>query len=396
MPEPFRPDEPALAAYVHIPFCKSKCSYCDFYSCPGQPPEKLAAYTAAVISEITATARIENRTKTMRLRSVFLGGGTPTIMPAEQLAAILDSLRENYGLSPDGEFTLEANPGTVTSESLGQLRRAGFNRISFGLQAAQPHLLQLLGRTHDMQDFVKSLELAKAAGFESCNADIMFGLPGQTVEDVEETVAKLLLLPIDHVSFYSLSLEEHTPLKAACDQAPGLLPEEETERLQYRRIAQILKQAGFVHYEISNAARPGRECLHNLVYWHARPYLGFGAAAHSYRRGVRRANVADIDEYIAVWTSGAVPSRLPFPGSDDLEIIDREGAMKETMILGLRLLTGVSAAEFAGRFGVSLNDVFGPVIDRLAGRGLLAVQDGRVRLTRTGLDLANQVFMAFI
>lgn len=378
------------AAYVHIPFCVQKCTYCDFISFANRTVADQVAYCLALRHEIAAFG--DHR----KLETVFVGGGTPTVLPAEELAAILHALEMAFGLTENGEYTLEANPGTVTLEGLVQCRQAGFNRISFGLQAIQPHLLATLGRIHSSEDFTASVEMAVKAGFQSINADIMFGLPDQTLEDVAATVDFVLKLPVDHVSFYSLSLEDGTPLQAICAREPERMPSEETERAQYQLIRQNLHKAGFEHYEISNAARPGKQCRHNLVYWQARSYYGFGAAAHSLIKGVRRANTSDIKMYIDAWRPGGSGDQDHYAAAQVLEIVDQNEARKEFMLLGLRLLDGVSEQDFRARFGGGLRDYFASQIDLLVKRGLLAADEAGVRLTMLGLDLANQVFMEFV
>jgi len=314
-----------------------------------------------------------------------------------QLAGILAALDQAFGLAESGEFTLEANPGTVDAAGLELCRRAGYNRISFGLQAVQPHLLKLLGRIHDWNDFTASVNMAVRAGFLSINADIMIGLPRQTINDVAQTLDSLLQLPVDHISFYSLSLEDGTPLQKICARDPGLLPDEETERAQYHLVRQTLLQAGFEHYEISNAARPGHRCRHNQVYWHGGPYYGFGVAAHSFTGQIRRGNTSDLAAYLAAWNDQD-PANPPqaFAAARVLETIGRNEAQKEMMLLGLRLLDGVDFTDFAARFGCDLRDCFGGQLRELTRRGLLQADNRGVRLTLTGLDLANQVFMEFV
>lgn len=386
------------AAYVHIPFCLKKCSYCDFLSFPGQTAAVRQAYCSALRQEISQTAellRLQPGAPVQRLETVFVGGGTPTVLLPEQLAGILQTLAAGFGLDEAGEYTLEANPGTVTAAGLQACRQAGFNRISLGLQAAQPHLLRMLGRIHDRDDFVAGVNMAAQAGFCSINADIMFGLPGQTLGDISETLELLLQLPIDHISFYSLTLEEGTPLQAFCAANPGLQPDEADERAQYHLIRKSLQAAGFEHYEISNAARPGHRCRHNLTYWLGQSYYGFGAAAHSFIQGVRRANTADLLAYIRKFTGNL--SCLPlFPAAEILETVDAAEAKNEMLLLGLRLLEGVRFADFAARFGCELLSCFGEAVDRLTGRGLLLQDEQGIRLSAKGLDLANQVFQEFV
>ncbi len=389
----------ATAAYVHIPFCVRKCSYCDFVSYPGQSLATRQAYQAALLREIGLAAHWAASQPSAvadgPLRTVFFGGGTPTVLAPEQLTGILQALDQGFGLAPDGEFTLEANPGTVSAAGLATLRRGGFNRISFGLQASQPALLARLGRIHGPEDFQASVQMAAQAGFASINADLMFGLPDQTLDDIAQTLRLVLSLPVNHVSFYSLTLEEGTPLQAWCEANPGHLPDDDAERAQYDLIRGTLRQAGFEHYEISNAARPGQRCRHNLVYWAGLPYYGFGAAARSYLQGVRRANPDDLPAYLEQYGPGSAASQ-PGPAGRIEEIVDRKEAEKEMLLLGLRLLEGVRYADFAERFGSDLRDRFSGQIGDLTRRGLLEANESGIRLTAIGLDLANQVFGAFV
>ncbi len=400
------PEKSAAAAYVHIPFCIKKCCYCDFISYPGCSEAEQTAYVAALLREIRRVAaglrRRESDWQIVPLQSVFLGGGTPSILPAGQISSILSCLAEEFGLDPAGEFTLEANPGTVSMENLQAYRAAGFNRISLGLQAAQPGLLQRLGRIHTTEDFCQSVLWAAAAGFRSINADIMFGLPGQTTADIEQTLDLVLSLPVDHLSFYALTLEEGTPLYDVCRRQPDLLPDDETERSQYHRICRYLAEKGFEHYEISNSARPGCRCRHNLTYWRGEPYYGFGAGAHSFLQGVRRANTGDLADYRNAFPeSGAVVPETGgeanlWPAAQTLEIIDRGEAMKEMMLLGLRLIDGVGFSDFQNRFGQDMRDYFDLPIKKLIRRGLLLQDEQGIRLSVLGLDLANQVFQEFV
>jgi oxygen-independent coproporphyrinogen-3 oxidase len=281
---------------------------------------------------------------------------------------------------------MEANPGTTSPESLAICRQAGFNRISFGLQSASPRLLRSLGRIHDADDFVRSVRMAAAAGYDRISADIMFGLPDQDEQDLDETLQLIFSLPINHVSFYGLILEEGTPLHEAYHRRPGSvrLPDDEEERSQYHLIRHQLAARGFGHYEISNSAQPGQQCRHNLVYWRGLPYMGFGVAAHSYLAGMRRANPTTLEEYAGTWQP------------EVLERVSQDEGMKEMLLLGLRLVDGVSADDFYGRFGRSLDERFPNELGDLQTRGLIVRDHGKVRLSERGLDLANQVFQAFI
>lgn len=388
----------AMAAYVHIPFCVRKCLYCDFISYPGLTADVQQAYCAALLREIGQAADWAGRQGkpglSGPLRSVFVGGGTPTVLAPDLLTGILSALQACFGLDPAGEFTLEANPGTVTAASLAVIRQGGFNRISFGLQAAQPALLGRLGRIHGPGDFAASVKMAADAGFTAINADIMIGLPEQTLADVVETLQLVLSLPVDHVSFYSLILEDGTPLKTWCEAHPDSLPDEQLEREQYHLLRQLLKKEGFEHYEISNAARPGCRCRHNLVYWQGKAYYGFGVAAHSYLSGIRRSNTTDLNTYLGQF--GPASGEGAFPAGQVEEVIDQREAEKEMLLLGLRLLEGVRYADFSQRFGADLRDRFGRQISQLTKRGLLESDPDGIRLSAAGLDLANQVFCEFV
>ncbi len=411
--------EPAGAAYIHLPFCRRKCQYCDFISFADYQAWQ-PAYLQALQAEISAVGRWAREQGLVRpLTSVFFGGGTPTLLPAADLASLLDQLHLAFGLDPAAEVTIEANPGTVSPASLATLRSAGFNRISLGLQAAQAHLLQRLGRIHSARDFVDSVRAARTAGFTRISADLMIGLPGQTLADVRQTLDLLLSLPIEHVSFYSLIIEPDTPFYDHYADHPERLPDEDLERAMYDLVRTTLAAHGLEPYEISNAARPGAACRHNLVYWRARPYYGFGVAAHSYLAGVRRGNTADLATWLAVWapcssqqTPAPAPSMTadtrtgqpvqpgcpgwPFSAVVSQESISPFEEMREVMLLGLRLTAGVRWADFSSAFGQDARIVFASELADLQRRGLIDTDTDGVRLSRIGLDLANQVFMAFV
>ncbi len=413
---------PARAAYVHWPFCQQKCAYCDFISWPGRSCD-MAIYLEWLQHEIEAVGTWSRQHGlTVPLASVFIGGGTPSLADPADLAAILDLLRVQFGLEPEAEITLEANPGTLRPGQLAVLRAAGFNRISFGLQATQDDLLRTLGRIHTYDDFVTSVRDARAAGFERISADLMLGLPGQTLADALASVERVLALGIDHVSFYSLSIEPGTPFAERYLDHPELLPDEDLERAIYHAVRDRLAAAGLVPYEISNAARPGQECRHNLVYWRGEPYYGFGIAAHSYLAGVSRGNTTDWWTYAAAWggsderETARDPAGLeeaagtqsrpgvregvwwPFLALESSEVIDSDEARKEYFLLGLRLAQGVTWADYQARFGVAeaARERFATEFMRLLDRGLIELDEIGVRLSQLGLDLANQAFSEFV
>jgi oxygen-independent coproporphyrinogen-3 oxidase len=391
--------EQIRAAYVHWPFCKRKCAYCDFISWPATPGQT-DLYTQCVLNEIKAvSAWSHQKGLTMPLTSVFYGGGTPSLAQPEQLIAILSALAAQFGLAANAEITFEANPGTVTAKSLQQLSNAGFNRISFGLQAAQDSLLQTLGRIHTCDDFVRSVQAARAAGFTRISADLMLGLPGQTLADVAASLDLLLELGINHISYYSLIIEPGTPFADRYMDRPDLLPDDQLEREMYHLVVDRLAAQGIRAYEISNAASPGEACRHNLVYWRGQPYYGFGVAAHSFAAGVRRGNTEDWREFSRIWgenPAAAQPASWPFLASISAEPIDEQEARKEMFLLGLRLIDGVSWADFKARFGLDARDLFAAAFSRLQQRGLLVCDTDGARLTRTGLDFANLVFAEFV
>lgn len=382
------------AAYIHVPFCRSKCAYCDFASCAGREQD-IPLWLAAVKNEIQATCRWmkTQRHKTLPLTSIFFGGGTPSLLEPDQVGQILQVLKACFGLAADCEITLESNPGTLGQADFKQLRQLGVNRLSLGLQAAQDHHLQNLGRIHTVHDFIVGVEQAVSAGFRHINADIMLGLPGQTLAEVTETLNLIFTLPIRHVSYYSLILEAGTPFYERYLNHPEYLPDEDLERLLYHETMKKLRDKGFIPYEISNAAQPGERCRHNLVYWQALPYYAFGPAAHSYVGGVRRGNTANLDEWLSIWQADASEA---FAAVRESENISSAEQRKEFMLLGLRLLDGTTFSDYHRRFGRDLSVDFSREIQRLQQRNLIEYTDTGIRLTAVGLDLANQVFMEFV
>lgn len=383
--------EPVQAAYVHVPFCVRKCAYCDFASYAGCL-DQLPTYVAALEREIALAAAGTPPGLRSPLATVFLGGGTPSLLAPAEIGRILDSLSRGFGFTPDVEISVEANPGTLDQRRMAEYRQAGCNRISIGIQSLSPRLLATLGRIHSPDETVEALRAADAAGFARISADLMFGLPGQTLADVADTVTRVLARPVTHLSFYSLSLEPGTPFHQQYSQHPEGLPDDETERAQYAFLADAARAAGLRHYEISNAACPGEECRHNLVYWHAGPYHGFGAGAHGYVGGVRRGNVDTIPDYL----ERIAMADVPFAAAETAEPLTRADQEQEFMLLGLRLTDGVDVREYQSRFGGSLFDRFRAEIARLTERHLLERAGERLRLTRRGLDFANQAFMEFV
>lgn len=368
-----------LGLYIHVPFCACKCAYCDFASWPRREAD-MARYADTLCAEIAARAADCGHPAA---DTVFFGGGTPSLLPPALYGRIARCLRENFDIAPDAEWTVESNPGTLTPDFAAALAESGCNRLSMGMQAAQPGLLQRLGRIHDMEGVRQAVKIARAAGVRNLNLDLMLGLPGQTMADMAETLDAALALRPQHVSCYALIVEEGTPLHGWVERKEVVLPGEDAERAMYGLCRDMLRQRGLGQYEISNFALPGRECRHNLNCWLREDYLGFGCAAHSLWREERRANPRDLDDYLA--------GRPP-----ETERIAPADGMFETMMLGLRLTRGVSEDDFARRWGRPLWEVYGPRLAPALADGRLKRENGQVFLTERGMDVMNSVLVAIL
>lgn len=378
-----------LELYIHIPFCIKKCEYCDFLSGP-QTRETQEAYVKALLLEIpAAAAECTKNGKPMseeyRITSVFFGGGTPSVLEGEQIGRILDRCRSCFAFSEDVEITIEANPGTVDFPKLQCYRDAGINRISLGCQSADAEELKILGRIHTWQDFLNTYELVKQAGFQNSNVDLMSGLPGQTLETWESSLRKVASCGPQHISAYSLIIEEGTPFY----EKELELPDEETERRMYERTREILKEYGYEQYEISNYAKPGYACRHNIGYWDGTEYLGLGLGSASLIEDRRLTNTADMAEYL---TKSGNPSDI----RNVEEILSLRDRMEEFMILGLRMTKGVSEKEFFARFGVKMMDIYGPIIEKYREMGFLCRDAGYVLFSRAGISVSNPILAEFL
>lgn len=378
--------KPPASVYIHIPFCAKKCFYCDFntYVLDGQPVDD---YLDALEAEMERTVR---QAPPDVIETVFIGGGTPTVLTAGQLERLLAMVKAYFPrMAPDAEITMEANPGTVDREKLAAMREGGVNRLSLGVQTFHDGLLEKIGRIHRADDVHESLENARQAGFANISIDLMFGLPNQTVEMLEQSLDIALGLGLQHYSIYGLKVEENTLFHVWYEKNELPLPSEDEEVLMYQTIIRKLEAAGYRHYEISNFALPGFEGRHNTAYWLNRSYYGFGAGAHGYVHGVRHVNIKGVQPYINAARSG-------FPRLEQAEV-SREEAMEDYMMVGFRLLDGLSRAGFEEQFGVTMESVFGPVLDRLLRQGLIErVGEEGYRLSRHALMLANEVFGAFV
>lgn len=396
----------SISIYIHIPFCVKKCQYCDFLSAPADSRAQ-KVYLRALKQEIREQAA---RYREYEVQTVFIGGGTPTAVPCENLCEVLKTVFTCYRVNPQAEISMEANPGTVTKEALLSYRKAGINRISIGLQSVDDGELKLLGRIHTYRDFLQTYRWAQEAGFTNINLDIMSALPGQSVENYKKTLETVLSLKPQHISAYSLIVEEGTPfyekygqesekLQTTGEKQPDL-PSEEEEREMYALTEKLLVAAGYHRYEISNYALPGRECRHNRVYWKRGNYVGFGLGAASMVENVRFENTRKMQEYLAEYAGVPDAEQSLFESehtfSKNVHPLSQQEQMEETMFLGLRLTEGVSKAEFHRQFGVSMEQIYGEVIQENIAQGLLADEAGYVCLTREGMDLSNYVMAQFL
>jgi len=377
------------ALYIHIPFCTNKCHYCDFtsYVLKGQPVDQ---YLDALEQEMQRTVA---EWPPVEIDTVFVGGGTPTVLTPPQMERFLKAVRTYFPLAPNVEFTMEANPGTTDIDKLTAMKEGGVNRISFGVQSFDNGLLERIGRIHSVDDVYRSIENARKVGFTNLSIDLMFGLPGQTVELLRDSVNKAMELGLPHYSIYSLKVEENTLFHKLYERNELPLPPEEEEFNMFILLMDMLKNNGYGHYEISNFAEPGYESRHNSTYWRNEPYYGLGAGAHGYVNRMRHVNLKGITPYI-----DAASSKLP--RLETFEVSEAE-AMEDLMMVGLRLLSGVPASRFSNQFeGQKLEDKFGDVIHKLMKDGLLEAEqtedDIVYRLTDKGVLLGNEVFGAFI
>lgn len=373
-----------LGLYLHIPFCVRKCAYCDFLSFPAEEDEK-SRYTEALIREIEAEGR---KTGDFAVDSIFFGGGTPTTLSSESLKAVMKALKDNFDISPGAEITMEMNPGT-DREELDDFIAGNINRISLGLQSMDDRELLTLGRIHRAEDFIRSFAHMRKLGIRNLSVDLMSALPGQTEKSWQRTLELTAGLEPEHISAYSLIVEEGTPFYELNEKGRLALPDEEAERRMYADTGKILASRGYHRYEISNYAREGFESRHNRKYWTLRPYLGLGLGASSFLRGMRWHNTEKMAEYLSGSGSGPAIWR-------DKTVLTEKDLMEEFIFLGLRLMEGVSCREFQRRFGRDIHEVYGSLPDRLISEGFLREKSGRLALTERGIDVSNSVMSEFI
>lgn len=371
-----------IAIYIHIPFCSSKCYYCDFISFPNMD-NRVHQYVRYLLKEMDMYKDVM---KEYKIDTIFLGGGTPSYIDQKHVEGILKYIYDNYNSSEIKEITIEVNPETVTYDKLKVYKSIGINRISLGLQTTKDKILKEIGRRHTFEDFLKAYEATRKAGFENINVDLIFGLPNQTVEDCINSLDAVVTLGVKHISYYSLIIEEGTLMDKWHREGKLNLPDEDSERQMYHEAIKFLESMGYKHYEISNFAKEGFKCRHNLYYWKLEPYIGFGISSHSNIGYKRFWNYKDYNKYINSLQMG----HFPVEGE---EYIDENMKMLEYMIMGLRLIEGVSKEEFKNTFKIEMDDIFGLVLDKHKKQGLLTEKNGNIKFTKKGLDLSNIVYV---
>ncbi|HHW56233.1 MAG TPA: oxygen-independent coproporphyrinogen III oxidase [Clostridia bacterium] len=372
-----------IGLYIHIPFCKRKCYYCDFNSYAGYD-YLFDDYIRALLMEIES-----NSTKDYNVISVYIGGGTPNLLPSSYIEEILKSVVKNYKILDGCEITIEMNPGLITEEKLKIYKGSGINRVSIGLQAFQNRLLKYIGRIHTIEEFLENYELVKKF-FDNINIDLMYALPTQTFKEWQETLKEVVKLQPTHVSTYSLILEPNTSFYRLYEKGQLPIVDEEEELKMYHWGIEFLKEKGYQHYEISNFALPTFECRHNILYWECKNYLGFGAGAHSYTGGLRYSNIENVKDYIkgVLERKSAVKEKIE---------LTKQDKMAEFMFLGMRMTKGVYDKDFKKRFGVSLFEIYGKVIQKYLKEGLIEVDNEYVKLTtERGIDVSNAIFEEFL
>jgi len=376
-----------VGIYVHIPFCLAKCHYCDFVSYAGKSVVEKDAYLAALVREGEI---YQDLLSGITGKSLYIGGGTPTCLTDGQIIKLFTGLQALFKLPTDIEITIEANPGTINREKLLTLSKVGCNRLSLGVQSFSPRELQALGRIHSPKDVYNTYELARRADFKNISLDLMYGLPGQQLQDWRDNLKKAVELRPEHISLYQLNIEKNTPFALLMEK--GFLEsfDQDEAYLMYSEAINFLETQGYHHYEISNFALPGKEAVHNSLYWLNQEYLGLGVGASGYLQGIRYTNESNLERYHDVLLA---QDRLPVA---EKEVINQELARAESMFLGLRLLQGVNKSEFLKRHGVRLENCFEQVLNKLKRQGLLQETSTHVALTKKGVYVANEVFQEFL
>ena len=385
-----------VGIYIHIPFCKSKCYYCDFLSFCGK--DKLideyiecVRFEAREVGQGIKSDIQNNYVDKVEVSTIYIGGGTPSYIDSKYIVQIMEEIFENFEVKQDAEITLEINPGTVDIEKLVKYKEAGINRISIGLQSTNNELLKMLGRIHTFEQFIETYNNARDVGFENINIDFIIGLPNQTIKDINEMLKKVQELKPEHISVYSLIVEEGTKIEEKIENKELELPQENLEREMYWTVKNELEKMGYKHYEISNFALPGKESKHNLDCWNQKEYLGLGAGAHSYSDDARFSNIDDIEEYIKNTKENKLENNFVFH-----EKQDEASKMKEYMLLGFRKISGISCSNFEAKFGKDVFEEFGIEIEKLLKQELIEIEEDSIKLSIKGIDLANLVWEEFV
>ncbi len=373
-----------ISLYIHIPFCAQKCLYCDFPSF-ARKDHLRKAYIEALNKEIIS---LREKYNNLEINTIFIGGGTPSVLEADELECLLKEVAK-LNMAKDIEYSMECNPGNLTEEKLEVMKNYGVNRISMGLQAKQDNLLKGLGRIHNYKTFKENFLLAKKVGFNNINVDLMFGLPNQRLNEWEETLREIISLEPAHISAYSLIIEEGTAFYNLYENDKLKLPTEEEERKMYHLAKKILEENGFNQYEISNYAKEGKECRHNLAYWNMDNWIGVGSAAASYINGKRIKNISSVEEYI---------NSINEKGEAVEEIINnsKNDNMEEFMFMGLRKINGIDENEFKKRFSMNINNVYGEILNKYIDEGLLIRDSGRIFLSEKGIEISNIIMADFL
>ena len=373
-----------ISLYIHIPFCAQKCLYCDFPSF-ARKDHLRKAYIEALNKEII---NLREKHNNLEINTIFIGGGTPSVLESNELECLLKEIAK-LNMAKDIEYSMECNPGNLTEEKLEVMKKYGVNRISMGLQAKQDNLLKGLGRIHNYKTFKENFLLAKKVGFNNINVDLMFGLPNQRLNEWEETLREIISLEPAHISAYSLIIEEGTAFYNLYENDKLKLPTEEEERKMYHLAKKILEENGFNQYEISNYAKEGKECRHNLAYWNMDNWIGVGSASASYMDGKRIKNISSVEEYI---------NSINEKGEAIEEIINnsKNDNMEEFMFMGLRKINGIDENEFKNRFSMNINNVYGEIINKYIDEGLLIRESGRIFLSEKGIEISNIIMADFL
>ena len=377
-----------FGVYIHIPFCKQKCFYCDFPSFAGRE-RFIDSYLAALGRELELAAEKYGEQGRLKPATVYVGGGTPSLLALNQMEGLFAAIDKHINLDFVDEFTIEANPGTLTVDKLRLMKATGVNRLSIGVQSLDDDCLKTIGRIHTAQEVVESVRMAQEKGFDNISIDLMYGLPGQTMETLKASVEKALTLDVQHISIYGLQLEEGTVFSRQQEMGKLQLPDDEQVEIMYDYITEVLPLNDYTRYEISNYALPGFESKHNCLYWQDVSYLGFGAGAHSYWQGSRYENPADIEQYISRISDGEILGYME-------EQVGEKEHMEEFCFLGLRMTSGIKKGKFKEVFNKDIHEVFGETIKEMKGKALLEETNTSLRLTKLGTKYGNVVFGGFI